>query len=618
MPATHFVVHQIDASSLVEAQARMQPADAPKGISMATALVGATFAWAWVVAALFVGQERTMGDVSQSCMLGGASFALAAFAALDLSGRRGPELGRTAMRALASAVSLVAILFVLSPVGGLAPAVAVDAAWAAYGVIGAYAIRRSFHLLASLAGQLDGRQVLRVACGILALSTVLGLMASRMGVSEGAVFMLTSATVGVWLLPQGRLAACGTRDGAPARTPGGTWAAAQGGRGKAGRGRRLALKRLLPFAFTFIVIGFTCGFHTSVGRALYNDYPHFGYVFFVLLAACWLCALIGKRSKRCGRDVPAISLQVPLACACVAFVPLLFLDDRPDDLLWELFQNSLVFLSTCALLASISMLACADGASGPRGRAGEGLAGTDPYCAVGAAMCALGLFIGWLSGQAAYDAGGAAGLAFRLSVTLCIALLVTSILVASNPMAHGVSREEGATAGRGGMSGEAETGGGAEGTDGFAGVPIVAYTLDGGLVRDGVEVLSRLEANGSNANGSKANGTKANGTNRFEAACETAASGAETVGAATTIAATATAAADAASSSAIDEVCARYGLSERERVLLGLLAEGLNALQAADRLTVSRNTVKSHMAHIYAKTGVHTRSELEELLEDCG
>ena len=36
---------------------------------------------------------------------------------------------------------------------------------------------------------------------------------------------------------------------------------------------------------------------------------------------------------------------------------------------------------------------------------------------------------------------------------------------------------------------------------------------------------------------------------------------------------------------------------------------------AAERLTVSRNTVKSHMAHIYAKCGVHTRAELNELLD---
>ena len=65
----------------------------------------------------------------------------------------------------------------------------------------------------------------------------------------------------------------------------------------------------------------------------------------------------------------------------------------------------------------------------------------------------------------------------------------------------------------------------------------------------------------------------------------------------------------------MDSVALHFGLSEREHTLLMLLAEGLTSQQAADRLTVSRNTVKSHMAHIYTKCNVHTRAELNELLE---
>ena len=68
----------------------------------------------------------------------------------------------------------------------------------------------------------------------------------------------------------------------------------------------------------------------------------------------------------------------------------------------------------------------------------------------------------------------------------------------------------------------------------------------------------------------------------------------------------------------MDAVALHFGLSEREHALLTLLAEGLTAQQAADRLTVSRNTVKSHMAHIYAKCNVHTRAELDGLLEAAG
>lgn len=69
---------------------------------------------------------------------------------------------------------------------------------------------------------------------------------------------------------------------------------------------------------------------------------------------------------------------------------------------------------------------------------------------------------------------------------------------------------------------------------------------------------------------------------------------------------------------AVDSVALHFGLSEREHTLLMLLAEGLTAQQAADRLTVSRNTVKSHMAHIYVKCNVRTRAELNELLEAAG
>lgn len=63
-----------------------------------------------------------------------------------------------------------------------------------------------------------------------------------------------------------------------------------------------------------------------------------------------------------------------------------------------------------------------------------------------------------------------------------------------------------------------------------------------------------------------------------------------------------------------DDLAARYGLSERERGLLPLLADGLNAQQIADQVFVSRNTAKTHMAHIYQKMGVHARAELDEML----
>ncbi len=540
----------------------------PTGLGLSRALAGAVFAWAWVEAALFVGQERIMGDVSQSLMLGGAAVALALFAALDLTGKRGPELGRTAMRAIATVVSAYALIMVVTPAGNMVPAAIVSLAWVAYGVVGAFAQRRTLHLLASLARAMSGRQLLGVACGILALSTLLALMAARMSVTDGAVFMLTSAALAIWLLPQGKLAFDAASE---------TGASGQQGKANA---------RLLgAFAFMFAAMGFTCGFHTSVGRVLYSTGTKMSTVFLVLFATCAVCALIARHTRRSGSGVPAVALRAPLACACVAFVPLLFLNDRPDDLLWELFQNSLVALSTCALLASLSMAACAEGTAGkPRAGLDKGRR-TAPYCAVALAAFALGLFAGWLAGQGAYDAGGAAGMAFRLSVTACIALLVAAILVSSNPMAQGALAAQEGPGAREGETVEA-TGAG-------------EVQITGGKVGETGETTRTAAIPGA--------GEVASTNQQAESGAQATCSAAE-----------AGAAGAKAPQDPYGPFCERYGLSERERVLLGLLARGLNTQQAADELCVSRNTVKSHMAHIYTKCGVHTRAELDELLGQGG
>jgi DNA-binding CsgD family transcriptional regulator len=62
------------------------------------------------------------------------------------------------------------------------------------------------------------------------------------------------------------------------------------------------------------------------------------------------------------------------------------------------------------------------------------------------------------------------------------------------------------------------------------------------------------------------------------------------------------------------DVAMRYGLSERQHDLLLLLYDGYNAQQVADALFISRNTAKTHMAHIYSKLNIHTRAELNEIL----
>lgn len=56
-----------------------------------------------------------------------------------------------------------------------------------------------------------------------------------------------------------------------------------------------------------------------------------------------------------------------------------------------------------------------------------------------------------------------------------------------------------------------------------------------------------------------------------------------------------------------------FDLTERERVVLALLIEGLNNTQIAGKLHVSPSTIKSHVSNILSKLGVSSRTEAATL-----
>ena len=59
-------------------------------------------------------------------------------------------------------------------------------------------------------------------------------------------------------------------------------------------------------------------------------------------------------------------------------------------------------------------------------------------------------------------------------------------------------------------------------------------------------------------------------------------------------------------------------LSARELDVLDLLAKGLSYTDMGTELFVSRNTIKSHVQHVYTKLGVASRARAVELGRSLG
>lgn len=72
-------------------------------------------------------------------------------------------------------------------------------------------------------------------------------------------------------------------------------------------------------------------------------------------------------------------------------------------------------------------------------------------------------------------------------------------------------------------------------------------------------------------------------------------------------------------SEALDQACSelsgRLGLTARESETLALLVAGYDSGYISMRLGISLNTVRTHVRNVYAKAGVHSKAELELLVE---
>lgn len=65
-----------------------------------------------------------------------------------------------------------------------------------------------------------------------------------------------------------------------------------------------------------------------------------------------------------------------------------------------------------------------------------------------------------------------------------------------------------------------------------------------------------------------------------------------------------------------DHFIKKYEITDREKEIIGLIHEGLNNLQIADKLFISHQTSRNHIYNIYRKTGATNRVELLNIIKD--
>lgn len=65
----------------------------------------------------------------------------------------------------------------------------------------------------------------------------------------------------------------------------------------------------------------------------------------------------------------------------------------------------------------------------------------------------------------------------------------------------------------------------------------------------------------------------------------------------------------------VSRMASEYKLSPRESEVLSYLSKGRSVPYMREAMVISKNTIETHIKHIYAKCGVHSRQELLDLIE---
>ena len=573
------------------ASARQTPLGGLVSRTMVRGFAGAALVMAWLFAVLFLDEHLEQPGAAmpptgiQPFAVGGAALGLILLVARRRLSRRSPEPERRVALAASLAPSLaIAALHVAHPAWDAGVLGAVSCAlWMLAGLTVSLLVRRTA-LLVTSAAESGGASTggLPARCSVITAACVLLLVASRMDASGATVLVCCLAPVAAALLPQGRLALPPAPHDTTARHP-------------AARDARLPRPALSTVVLA--VIGLSLGFHAAVGDVLYEDQGASIAVFLVLCAASLAGCLAAARvpARVYGR-----LLQALVALLALIFASLLFLENAHRGTVWHVCQCALLAVTLWVYpLASAALEQADREANRPR----------SVVALVGQAAFFAGLTCGWTCGALLGRGIGVQDVPFDVATLAIIALLLGTIIALGARATTGeAGRETPAVA--------------------VEALPLQAGAADGGNAVEAEQVAVRAAQDagagagmGADGAGSAAEPGAAAGevrTAAFPPAVGVSADLGTEGGWRARASAPGSGTLPFVSMTRIEMVAWSYGLSERERDLIEPLVQGLTAQQIANRLTVSRNTVKSHTAHIYAKLGIHTRAELVALVTGSG